>query len=415
MQGPPQPPSHTAAALEMAATGSFLVSLGSYERILYGVDVHVAMAHGADRDGAAEGAPTVTPRQSFAIPAHLGCIKSIASSPRFLACGSSDETVRLFDIRRRKELGSLSQHQGSVCAVAFTATGSHMLTGGEDGRISLYRTRDWECLHVLRNKRAVNGLAIHPSGKLALAVGQGRSLRIWNLMTAKLAHATLLEEEPLRVAFSPSGKHYAILSLYTLAVFATLSSKLVLKLTVADYAPSEHASAQRLAALAFLHDDRIYFGGEGGSLRSVDLAAAPSTEQPSRPSVRSLATGHAPRIKDMAIVSMPRLALDILVTADSAGCVKGWNVADGREIFSHATTIRITCLTAALTADAAPPAPSTPPTPKDGSQEERHKNGSNDKVEKKEKVDKVGKKDKKEKVEKVGKKITKDSRSKAGL
>lgn len=33
-------------------------------------------------------------KESFAIPAHIGCVKAIASCPRFLASGATDETVR---------------------------------------------------------------------------------------------------------------------------------------------------------------------------------------------------------------------------------------------------------------------------------------------------------------------------------
>jgi WD40 repeat protein len=37
---------------------------------------------------------------------------------------------------------------------------------------------------------AVNSLAVHPSGKLALSVGRDKTLRVWNLLVGKPAFTT---------------------------------------------------------------------------------------------------------------------------------------------------------------------------------------------------------------------------------
>lgn len=60
-----------------------VVAVGSYERILYGVDVQVT------KDGKVDSV-----KESFAIPAHTGYLKSVSSCPRFLVSGATDETVR---------------------------------------------------------------------------------------------------------------------------------------------------------------------------------------------------------------------------------------------------------------------------------------------------------------------------------
>ncbi|CAG8777634.1 6277_t:CDS:2, partial [Dentiscutata erythropus] len=53
----------------------FLIVVGSYERILYGIN------------------------------------GSVAVGSRYLASGSTDEVIKLYDIKKRKELGSLLQHE----------------------------------------------------------------------------------------------------------------------------------------------------------------------------------------------------------------------------------------------------------------------------------------------------------------
>lgn len=99
----------------------FSVVAGSYERLLYGLE------------------GTVTPTETgydfnlepmFMFPAHVSCIKAVAASPggKWLATGSADEIVKVWDLARRKEIGGLMHHQGMyLCSfaherVAFTSS-----------------------------------------------------------------------------------------------------------------------------------------------------------------------------------------------------------------------------------------------------------------------------------------------------
>lgn len=67
----------------------FLLAAGSYERILYGVDVTLEEGGGKVKEI----------KNSFAIPAHTGYIKAVASCSRFLVSGGTDETVRYVGVR----------------------------------------------------------------------------------------------------------------------------------------------------------------------------------------------------------------------------------------------------------------------------------------------------------------------------
>jgi len=89
-------------------SSSFKVIAGSYERLLYGL----------------QGTVSVSPASSelqwslkpiFIFPAHVSCIKSVAASPqggKWLATGSGDEIIKVWDLRRRKEVGGLMHHEG---------------------------------------------------------------------------------------------------------------------------------------------------------------------------------------------------------------------------------------------------------------------------------------------------------------
>lgn len=95
-------------------------------------------------------------------------------------------------MRKRKELGSLLQHEGSITTIQFFNK-THMFSGSEDGTICIWRTKDWECLKTLKgHKGRVNSLAVHPSGKIALSVSNDKTVRLWNLLAGQKASVNKL-------------------------------------------------------------------------------------------------------------------------------------------------------------------------------------------------------------------------------
>lgn len=102
--------------------------------------------------------------------------------------------LRIYDLKKRKDLGSLVQHNGAITALRFYSR-THLLSASEDGTICIWRTRDWECMATMKgHKGRVNGLSVHPSGKIAISVGKDKTLRLWNLMTGRKASANKLGE-----------------------------------------------------------------------------------------------------------------------------------------------------------------------------------------------------------------------------
>lgn len=94
--------------------GSFILVAGSYEKLLYGIEGSYPPHNVDSGDGLVNRVvkPDLTP--IFIFPAHLAFVKCVAASPggKWLATGSEDEFIKVWDLRRRKEVGSLSQHTG---------------------------------------------------------------------------------------------------------------------------------------------------------------------------------------------------------------------------------------------------------------------------------------------------------------
>lgn len=49
---------------------------------------------------------------SFVTESHLQSVRCLASSGKLFASGSTDETIQLFDMKSRREIGSLVHHNG---------------------------------------------------------------------------------------------------------------------------------------------------------------------------------------------------------------------------------------------------------------------------------------------------------------
>ena len=105
---------------------AFEVVAGSYERLLFGLHCTPsggAVAAGLPPSGAASTAALgVHMEPIFQFPAHLSCVKTAAASAngKWLVTGAADEVIKVWDLRKRKEVGGLLGHEGA-CRWLFAA------------------------------------------------------------------------------------------------------------------------------------------------------------------------------------------------------------------------------------------------------------------------------------------------------
>ena len=100
---------------------SFKIIAGSYEKLLYGLEAHLTPTTTDNDDPSFR--IDLTP--IFIFSAHVSCIKAVAASPiggKWLATGSTDEVVKVWDLRRRKEVGGLMHHQGNTVCTPWTGS-----------------------------------------------------------------------------------------------------------------------------------------------------------------------------------------------------------------------------------------------------------------------------------------------------
>ena len=113
-------PSSTAPASAPDGTTAlpraFMIIVGSYEKLLYGIE-GTYESSSTTREGSSTSSMKPMLKAIFIFPAHVASVRAVAASPnggKWLATGSSDEVIKVWDLRRRKEVGGLMQHQGSL-------------------------------------------------------------------------------------------------------------------------------------------------------------------------------------------------------------------------------------------------------------------------------------------------------------
>ncbi|KAF7371044.1 Glycosyltransferase family 39 protein [Mycena sanguinolenta] len=298
---------------------SFKIIAGSYEKLLYGLEGSVSY----DTDTAAL---SFDLKPVFIFPAHVSCIKAVAASPhggKWLATGSADEIVKVWDLRRRKEIGGLMHHEGSITQLHFPSR-SHLISASEDGTLCLFRARDWSVLRALRgHKGRVNCVAVHPSGKVALSVGKDRTLRMWDLMRGKGCASTKLGKEAELVRWSSDGSLFVVGVASTIDVYTT-----DMNLIHTINHPSRLQDV-KLCKRVNGEGDVLLAGAEDKKLSIYDISTDP--EKP--PRMVAEMTGHANRVKAVATlpIALPaasgRASTTLVCTVSSDGKIHVYDLA----------------------------------------------------------------------------------------
>ncbi|OWA50563.1 putative p21-activated protein kinase-interacting protein 1-like [Hypsibius exemplaris] len=201
--------------------------------------------------------------QKFNDNSHLGCVKSLAVSPKgILASGSTDETIHLFNLEREISIGTLVSHEGDITCLKFVGK-DFLYSGSADGTIRMWRTRIWELQRTFKgHKGAVLHFDVHPSKKLALSVGADKKLIAWDLVAGKYSFIRNMKKVCEAVVFNKSGTRYAIRSGSTVDVY---------DLTATEAIYTEDIKCH-INDTAFLNDDVFVVAGDSESLILFDAA-----------------------------------------------------------------------------------------------------------------------------------------------
>lgn len=101
---------------------------------------------------------------------------------QFLASGSGDATIRIWDVNAASELAVFRGHQDKVYGVAFSPNDSLLASASWDKSIRLWDIQESYKLDVLvNNESAVRDVAFSPAGRYLVSTADDHRLRRWEI------------------------------------------------------------------------------------------------------------------------------------------------------------------------------------------------------------------------------------------
>ena len=144
---------------------------------------------------------------------HTNFIHSVVFSPdgQTLANTSSDGTIRLWNTHNGKHIKTLIGHKDWVTSVAFSPDGQTLASGGAGGKILLRDTDTWQLKETLTQPtHFVEVIAFSPDGKTLASGSQDNIIRLWNPNNGKLKSILTGHTQTIKsIAFSPDGNTLA--------------------------------------------------------------------------------------------------------------------------------------------------------------------------------------------------------------
>lgn len=139
---------------------------------------------------------------------HADFIDSVCYSPdgKYIASGSDDKTVKIWEVETGRELRTLRGHSYDVNSVCYSPDGKYTASSSWDS-IKLWEVATGECIKTLSGNNDNYSLCYSPDGKY-IASSSRDSIKLWEVTTGECiktfeGHTGFIES----ICYSPNGKY----------------------------------------------------------------------------------------------------------------------------------------------------------------------------------------------------------------
>jgi WD40 repeat protein len=141
------------------------------------------------------------------IPSHVGACLAFSPDGKTLAIADQwNAVVILWDTTSRQKIATLKGHASAVTAVAFSPDGRKLLSGSSDQSVKLWDVASKGELRSFSVSRAVTSVAFSPNGQLIAAGADLGGVTLWDEANGRQVQVLQGEKERIAsIAFSPDG------------------------------------------------------------------------------------------------------------------------------------------------------------------------------------------------------------------
>lgn len=163
--------------------------------------------------------PLTAPDGFYFFTGHETGVFSVAYSPdgNFVASGSADGQIILWDARTGAVLRTLQGHTEGVNTLTFSPDSLSLASGSVDKTVILWNVGSGENIHVLTaHRKAISDIVFSPDGLILACTSQDSTITVWNAQNGELLKtlvANVSKDLPAgftSLAFSPGGALLAV-------------------------------------------------------------------------------------------------------------------------------------------------------------------------------------------------------------
>jgi WD40 repeat protein len=140
---------------------------------------------------------------------HRGSVTCVVVSPdgRYILSGSSDSTLKLWDVATGKEIRTFKGHKGRVWSAAFSPGGTTLVSGSEDKTLKLWDIGTGREIRTFRgHQREVLSVAFGQGGTTLVSGSADTTLKLWDVATGREIRTFMGHRANVwSAAFGPGG------------------------------------------------------------------------------------------------------------------------------------------------------------------------------------------------------------------
>jgi serine/threonine protein kinase len=149
------------------------------------------------------------------LDAHESAVQSLAfgfnGSKPFLASGSADKTLKVWNLETLDPVRTYRGHRDYVTAVALSAGGKAIASASLDGKVQIWSGRSNRLTRALSGHQGkATAVAFAPVGDVLASAGSDGKIRVWDYKRTRTPRTLPSHEGGVSaLAFSPDGQHIA--------------------------------------------------------------------------------------------------------------------------------------------------------------------------------------------------------------